>query len=449
MSIRVGSIVCALSFSLMAEDAGFAPVSTRSVAANRIAEQPDYAHSLGDALTGLHFGLESRTRYEHRWNDYSTPDLLNDDALVARNLLYLAIKGPLDPFRFDLELEDSRRFFSNGADNPNIETGFEFLQAHAQLYFEDALGGQPMSLRLGRMAFDWVDRRLLARNRNRNTISAFDGLRLRLGDEKGPWELDAIAVRPVQRQVGLPDDSTDNATLAGFAGYWRGASPHFVLEPYWLWYDQAEDQGTTLQRDLHTLGLHAFGQWGERSDWDYDVSLVGQWGETQGQRHHAWAAHIEAGHTWATAWKPRLAVWLNYASGDANAEDDRNQRFDPLFGATYAFYGFSSYFIWQNMVNPALRFSFKPASRVQLELMHRAYWLASDTDGWPRGLRRDPVGSSGRFIGQETDLRLVWQLGKNFDVDIAYALFWPGGFVDRTGSAPEGHFAQIAGTLRF
>ncbi|NDH69672.1 MAG: hypothetical protein EBY22_17605, partial [Gammaproteobacteria bacterium] len=37
------------------------------------------------------------------------------------------------------------------------------------------------------MAFDAVDRRLITRNRNRNTTNTFDGFRLRLGDETLPW----------------------------------------------------------------------------------------------------------------------------------------------------------------------------------------------------------------------------------------------------------------------
>jgi hypothetical protein len=204
-----------------------------------------------------------------------------------------------------------------------------------------------------------------------------------------------------------------------------------------------------IQRDLHTFGLHAFGQWSEKSAWDYDLSLAGQWGETQGQAHRAWAAHAEVGRTFSSAWKPRLALWFNYASGDQDATDGRHERFDPLFGATYAFYGYSSYFAWQNMINPALRLSFAPAQNFRCEIMHRAFWLASDTDAWVRGLRRDRTGGSGDFIGQETDIRLVWQLGKNFDLDLAYSHFWPGGFVASTGAAPPGDFMQIAATLRF
>jgi hypothetical protein len=429
--------------------AAFKPVTTRSVAANRIAGMPDYAHGLNGDLSWLDFGLESRTRYEYRWNDHSTPDLLTDDALVTRNLLYLGIKNALDPLRLVFELEDSRRFLSDRLDNPNIENEFEMLQAWAQLHFDDVLGDSPLSLSFGRMIFDWADRRLIARNRNRNTISAFDGTRLRLGDENSPWEVDAIALRPVERKVNVLDQSSRDALLYGVAAYWRGWSPHVVLEPYWLWLDQSGTRDNPVQRDLHTFGLHAFGQWGEKSAWDYDLSLAGQRGETQGRKHRAWAAHAEAGRTFSTAWKPRLAVWLNYATGDRDAADKRNERFDPLFGATYAFYGYSGYFAWQNMINPALRLSFKPAKNFQVEVMYRAFWLASETDAWVRGLRRDPAGGSGSFVGQETDVRLVWQLCKNFDIDLAYAHFYPGSFVNQTGASPHGDFVQIAGTLRF
>jgi len=427
----------------------FKPVTSRSVGVSRTASAPDYSHPFSEEAAWLDFGVESRTRYEYRWKDYSSLGLLTDDALVTRNLLYLGVRNALDPLRISVELEDSRRFLSDRPDNPNIENEFEVLQAYVQLHFEDAIGGAPLSLSFGRMVFDWADRRLISRNRNRNTISAFDGLRLRLGDENAPWEIDAIAVRPVERNVEDPDESGDNATLYGIAGYWRGWSPHVVLEPYWLWLDQNEIRGIPIQRDLHTFGLHAFGQWGEKSAWDYDLSLAGQWGRTQGREHRAGAIHLESGYTWSTAWKPRLAFWLNYASGDQNAADDSNERFDPLYGATYAFYGYSSYFAWQNMINPALRLSIAPAKNLKCELIHRAIWLASDTDVWVRSLRRDNTGGSGTYVGQETDVRLIWQVCQNFDIDLAYAHFFPGSFVDNTGLSPQSDFVQIAGTLRF
>ncbi|MEZ5386586.1 MAG: alginate export family protein [Prosthecobacter sp.] len=428
-------------------EADFKPVVTRSTAANRIAEKPDYAHAISSDVNWLEIGFESRTRYEVRANDY-TSGLLSDDALMTRNLLYLGVKTALDPLRMVFELQDSRRFFSDLSASPNVTDTLEPLQAYAQLYFDNAVGDAPLSLSFGRMAFDWADRRLISRNRNRNTISAFDGIRLRLGHETAPWEIDAIAVRPVTRSIQNLDQSSDDLMLYGLAGYWRGWSPHVVLEPYWLWLDQRETGTSAARRNLHTLGLHAFGQWAE-GVWDYDLSLAGQLGESRGLTHRAWAGHMEVGRSWKSGWKPRLALWLNFASGDRNATDGSNERFDPLFGASFAMYGYTGYFIWQNTISPSARLSFQPAKPLKCELMYRLNWLASDTDAWTRGGRRDTTGRSGCFVGQEIDARLVWQVCDCFDIDLAYAHLFPGDFVQVTGLAPDADFVQIAGTLRF
>lgn len=424
------------------------PIVTRSTAANRVAEKPDYVHALSDDVSWLEVGLESRARYEVRVNDY-TSGLLSDDALVTRNLLYLGVKEVLDPLRLAFELQDSRRFFSDLSASPNLSDTLEPLQVYAQLHFDNAVAGAPLSLCFGRMAFDWADRRLISRNRNRNVISAFDGVRLRIGDEKAPWEIDAIAVRPVARSIQNLDQSSGNLLLYGLAGYWRGWSPRIVLEPYWLWLDQRGAAAAAQRRNLHTFGLHAFGRWGKTDAWDYDLSLAGQWGSSSGLDHRAFAGHIEAGHTWSMAWKPRLALWLNYASGDHSPTDKSSQRFDPLFGATYSFYGFNGYGSWQNTINPSLYLSFQPARIFKCEVIYRSMWLASTSDAWVKAGRRDATGGSGTYVGQQLDLRLIWQLSAHFGIDLACSHFSPGAFAKSTGAAPPANFMQVAGTFRF
>ena len=171
--------------------------------------------------------------------------------------------------------------------------------------------------------------------------------------------------------------------------------------------------------------------------------MPGQFGEASGLDHRAAAAHLETGYTWASDWKPRLALWFNYATGDRHPTDHRSQRFDSLYGDNYSFYSYASYLTWQNTINPALRLSFAPVKQVKCELIHRAIWLASDTDAWIRADRRDPTGSSGSYIGQETDARIVWQVCENFDLDLAYAHFFPGSFVNKTGASPASDFVQI------
>jgi hypothetical protein len=368
---------------------------------------------------------------------------------VTRNLVYFGVQHALDPLRLVIEMEDSRRFLSGRADNPNIENHWELLQACAELYFENVIGDEPLSLSFGRMSLDVIDRRLIERTRNRNAMTAFDGTRLRLGDEKSPWEVEAFAMRHAVRDVEQLDQSSPRSAVYGLTAYLRDVAPKLVLEPYWLWLDQRKEDDSAQRKNLHTVGLHAYGQWGERSAWDYDIDAAGQWGEVSGLEHRAAAAHVEGGYTWSSDWKPRLALWFNYATGDRHPSDHSDQRFDSLFGDNYSFYGYANYFTWHNTINPALDLSFKPGKKLKCELTHRVVWLASDTDAWIKAARRDKTGASGNYIGQETDARIIWQVCKHFDLDLAYAHFFPGSFVNNTGTAPPSDFVQIAGTLRF
>ena len=113
---------------------------------------------------------------------------------------------------------------------------------------------------------------------------------------------------------------------------------------------------------------------------------------------------------------------MNFASGDRNPIDGESGRFDPLYGATFAFYGYSGYFSWQNMINPALRLSFQPMEKLRCEIIHR---------------------------GQELDLRASWQATKHLEIEAVFASFFPGEFVEATGPSPGSQFGYLAATLRF
>ncbi len=401
-----------------------------------------------EAVDWLDAGVSSRFRYELRDHDYRTPGLVSDDALFTQTLVYLGISGVVDPLRLAGEFMDSRRLLSESISIQNDENFTEVLQAHADLYFENTVDGEPLTLRAGRMTFDAMDRRLVARNRYRNVINSFDGFRVRMGEDRSPWEVDAFALRPVERDIDDFDESDNSSWLYGVTGSWRAGSPNLEVEPYWLLLNQEARRGLPLQRRLHTFGLHAFGQW-DAAQWDYDLSLVGQLGETRNLPQRAWAAHAELGYSWQADSKPRLAGWMNYASGDHDPGDGMQQRFDPLFGATFAFYGYSGYFSWQNIMNPAMRFSIQPTDRLRAELIMRAFWLASDQDAWVRGLRIDDQGGSGSFVGQELDLRVSYAVWRWVDLEVVYAHFFPGSFIANTGPNPQSSFTYFQAILRF
>jgi hypothetical protein len=432
------------------------PLVTKAAAANRVSATPDYVKPLSESakawevpawepLDWLDFGVDSRLRYEFRDQDYRTADLISEDVLYSRALVYLGIREVIDPLRFGLEFQDSRRFFSDRPESANEANHTEILQAYGELYFGDTLGGEPISARFGRMNFDSGDRRLVSRNRYRNAINAFDGARLRIGEDASDFELDTFAFRPVTRSVSALDESSDEAWLYGVNGYLRGWSPAIVLEPYYF----LTDQQTGAEKHLHTTGLHGYGLIAG-TGWDYDWNVAGQWGDSGGREHRAWAGHLEIGHTWSQhAWKPRLGAWIDYASGDRDPADDRSERFDSLYGDSWAHYGYQSYFVWQNQIQPALRLAFQPSAKLRCEMFLRSAWLASERDLWVVARRGDPTGASGRHVGEEIDLRASWKVNRSLEIEAVYSHFFPGGLVAGTGQSPDTAFGYVAAMFRF
>jgi hypothetical protein len=457
--LALGIVFSAMTSSGSTEASAFQPATTRAMAANRVSDRPEYSRLFhqavqdygwagGEDLSWLDAGVDARIRYELRENDYRTPTLVSDDALFTRTLVYVGVREIIDPVRFAVEFQDSQRAIT---DRPVMSTDInvtDILQAHADLHFEDAIDGQPITVQFGRMTFDAVDRRLIARNRFRNVINSFDGVRLQLGAEKGPWEVDAFALRTVLRDADGLDRSSNNSLLFGVTTYWRRGSPGIQLEPFWLLTNRTPAPGVSLSQNQHTFGVHGFGQWDD-SHWDYDLSVAGQLGLRGKDSVAAWALHGEVGYTWDTSWKPRLGLWVNAASGDQKPGDGTTQSFDPLYGATFSFYGYTGYFIWNNLINPSLRLSIQPTSRLRAELIYRTIWLESSRDVWLRGERGNPMGQNGDFVGQEIDMRISYGLFRWLDAEAVYALFLPGSFVANTGPAPLSSFTYLQLTLKF
>jgi hypothetical protein len=420
-----------------------APFRTKAWGARLETDPPGYVKPLSESgipglekLDWLDFGLEHRTRFELRDDNYRRPVFDNDEQFLLRTRGYIGIRKILDPFRFGFEFEDARQFGSDFPESDREVDENDILQLFGELYFKDLLGSdQPLRFQVGRLSFDSVDRKLIGRNRFRNTTNAFDGFRLRLGQPDSDWQLDFFAVMPVERRLRQPDRSDEERWFYGLTGAWRTWSDIITLEPYYYILDEDRKDRDRADREIHTIGLHGFGPIA-RTAFDYDFNTAFQFGDDGDRKHRAFAAYSELGYTFKHDWKPRLSLSGTYASGDRDPRDGTSERFDRLFAPNH-FRSTSDLFTWQNIISPKLRLELQPSKKLRCDASYGGYWLASDNDAWVVPGRRDPTGHSGDFVGQELELRFRYRIDKRIELETGYSHFIPGGFAENTGPADD------------
>lgn len=455
-------------------------VERRSYGTQKESEPPRYVKQANktwlkdyDAFNDVNWldlGLEYRARYEHRDNDFRRADENIDDPLLLRTRAYIGVKEILDPLRFAVEVQDSRRNngdYSRAYDTRDVNQA-DILQGYLELHFKESIFGKddlgnnrPFWVRGGRLAWESLDRRLIARNEWRNTTNTFQGVRANIGDKKNDWQLEAFAVKPVQRFTRSLDEVDHSQDFYGVIGDWRGWSEYVTLQPYYFLLKQdgnkvkynsngQELTGATLSaaqidRKIHTAGLRAYGAF--NSDWDYDTSYVKQWGNQDrflsnalgsiNVDHEAYSYGAEVGYTFKNSWKPRVSAYYGVASGDSTPATgtDRtdSQRFERLFGFARPWSN-NDYIQMENIRTPKLHLEFEPKvsflQNVKVDTSFSWYRLDDASDRWQAGSNlRDRTGASGNDLGKEVDLRVRFPINQYASLNIGYAHFWAGDFV--------------------
>ncbi len=423
-------------------------VEPRSVGTRRETEPPRYVRELSESglplfkdVDGIDFNADYRVRYEYRDDDLRRSIAVTDNPFLLRTRTYVGIKEILDPLRFVMEFEDARRYNSHFPLDDRDANLMEFMQAYAELYFKDAIEtDSPIRLQYGRMAMEYVDRRLIARNEWRNTTNNFQGFRAILGEQSNEWQLSLLALQPVKRLIYDPDVPNHNIWFYGAIADWRRWSDIVTFQPYYLFLDQ---RGTASQvpMEIHTLAVRGYGIVGD-TGYDYDVDVAFQFGRYDDGPHRAFGFTSEIGYTFETDWKPRLSAFLGYASGDRNPYDNSDQRFNRLFGFGRP-WSADDYFTWENLIAPKVRLDFVPHKKLKVDMGYGVFWLASATDSWSNAKRRDPTGQSGTFVGHELDVRFRWAANDRVDMTFGYAHFFSGPFVKNTGRGQDTDFFYV------
>jgi hypothetical protein len=418
----------------------------------------------------LSISADFRARYEYLDEQFRITESGDEGIVVLRTLVDTRFRIT-NWLTVGAEFQDSRAELS---DNALLTTGIvnaaELLRAYGEVTLPDLFGGRFES-RFGRITLDVGSRRLVARNRFRNTLNAFTGVGMQWSGEYGR-ELRAFWLLPIQRlpfsQAALRDNEVefDHESLdVQFWGLFGAAKLPRIgrgeLFVYGLHESDTAARPTRNQR-LYTPGWRILRKPAAgRFDYQYEGALQAgksRWlpTGTQDLHHFAFFQHVEVGFSFDLPWSPRVALQYDYASGDKDPTDDDNERFTTLYGARRFDFGPTGIygpFARANINTPGIRLQLKPHARVTSFLAYRAYWLASKKDAWTTTGVQDPSGNSGSFIGSQIELRLRFQpLPGNLILEAGYAHLFAGGFIKKAPNAShrgDSNYVYSQATLRF
>lgn len=403
-------------------------IAASSIASAPAAAKPGLLATAIGAPSDLTITATVRTRVETIDNQFRPNAADNDTMFSVRTAL--AAEYDAGPVRFGVEVWDARAY--GEAVNSSVSTtdvnALELVQAYSRIVLGDwaknAKGGKGL-LTLGRFTMDVGSRRLVARNRFRNTTNGFTGANAEW-TTRGGTRLLAFWALP---QIRRPDDSDgiqsnrvkfdlETTGVQFFGGH--AALPHVLggtLEGYiFRLAEQDGDNRPTRNRRLWTAGLRHFTR-PAAGKWDHDLEAAYQFGKVRRTSAasdfaeldvSAWSIHGEAGYSFAAGWKPRLSVSFDGASGDGG-RPGKFGRFDTLFGARRFDFGPTALygpFGRANIVSPGARFELVTGKRTDAMIGYRAGWAQNARDAFSSTGVRDASGRSGAFGGHQIEARV-------------------------------------------
>ena len=475
-SILHGSVLLALNVSALSGPAGKTDAKLE-----KKTDKP--LLSFADGL--VQFDVEARARFEARNNNRDFDDSINDDNddswVLTRFRLGLALK-PVPWLKLYAQTQDVREIDSDRPNIPGVrgtEGGDEFDLRQAYVEFAD-FKKFPLGVTIGRQPLSYGDRRLLADSQWSNFGRTYDAGKLRV--QTARFSIDAFIGRPVQIEEHVFNDSDAEDNVAGLYASTEAFGPQ-TTDLYYIFRDRADLQpdldptnkinprGASLgnPQRVSTIGTRWKSKPGALRGWDYGIEAAIQWGEVwNGDRttprldQHGYAVHAEGGYTFEqAAWRPRLGLEYNYATGDKNPNDGKSESFQNLFASNHEKYGYIDEFSWRNLHNARFQLNVRPAKNVDVELSYHAFWLAETSDYWFRSnglstLRtKTPDGRDVRtigarsFAGHELDFVVKWKPVKWLNIDAGYSHFFAGDYLKDTGPHDDADLGYVQAQLLF
>lgn len=312
------------------------------------------------------------------------------------------------------------------------------------------------TVRIGRVTQDWGKRRLVSRNRYRNTISTFTGVDWSWAGDDGRtahafyWRPMAILPRDVASLLSNDyelDHATRNASFKGLFYSFPALGNRHRLETYVLDFEFDPPLDAASATDLGSLGARLYRP-SRAQEWSYEVEAVVQRGEVGGSiggvarpdfDHRASFVHLEIGYQFDAPGSPNLMLQYDRATGDEDPADQQIERFNTLFGARRFDFGPTGIYgiaARGNIESPGVRLTMRPAPKWQAMFAYRSLRLETARDAWAGSGWRDPTGAAGRSIGRHLEGSFSWDaIPDRLSIETGFAHLWAGRFVKQTAGA--------------
>jgi hypothetical protein len=393
------------------------------------------ASHLANANDQLSWSVDGsyRLRYESLDNSYRANSAGGDQILASR--LLTKITANIKQLSGAIELQDSRAWLDDsgtplGTDDINT---LEPIQAWLSWNQSESF-----KLKIGRQTLDIGSRRLMARQRFRNTIRSFDGVHLSGEHQQWRWQsfyFKPVMMRPDDRQsLDRNANMIDKQSDDHFWGVHLRHQADTMLELYYF-------KSTKTNSDLHinTVGFRNAKK-ASPHHWDYEIETIYQFGDRQNLDVSAGLVHAHIGYQFKDPLSSRLELTADYVSGDDDPNDRKYNRFDTLYGVTRFDFGPTSIygtFARSNLQSPGLKWKFKPRKQDTAFVAYRAIWLDSVTDSQARSRLRDRSGESGRFVGHQLEARWRYNFEPKWRLELGGAYLMKGKFFKQAPDAPS------------
>ncbi|MBI5368103.1 MAG: alginate export family protein [Planctomycetes bacterium] len=402
----------------------------------------------------IKLGGQVRVRGEWRApNDFRTPGTQgrpaadrvgdDDDLLLLRTRLWVDAT-PAENVRAFVQIQDSRTW----GEESTVATDTKNVDLHQGFFELQNLFGSKFTLRAGRQELSFGDQRLVSPLDWSNVGRSWDALRLTYKEEAWSADLFTSLVRE-----GSTTDEDYNFNGLYFSA--TGLLKDHVIDLYVFeraYHDEqfTAENGTAGDLQDVTPGIRLQGRWDAV---DYSGEFSGQLGQRAGDEVAAWATAMTLGYNFAGAWKPRVGIEYDYATGDAHPTDGEYGTFDPLFPFGHAYQGLMDIFSWRNGHDGVLSLSAQPLEWAKLYVDWHNFWLDHKRDGWYGAagtlIRRAPTGSPDPYVGSEIDLHTKITVGSNVDIWAGWGHFFAGGYVGDTGYEDDMDWLFLQCSVKF